>query len=445
MSAALPWFLMGFLLSACILGLWNFLSGSRSGPPQSSALVVPDTRLTDQVTALQEHLTERQEELDSARSSAMHFANEKVRLEAELKKGVQAFTSSGQKDLGLADQLAELQADLASAKASAVRYANEKSILEGELRKAAQQVASHVSAPAAIPVPVIAALPDLDVRRRNEIADLNAELWALRRSDTAHTEQDRASGAEIARLKAQLSAPSPADLEVKRLTAEVAQWKAKLEAQATELSNKSGFIAMRDAELDRLEALLANNNKATNVVPLNFANAKVSAVPASNPDTSKLEAESSRLRAEVGRLSSEVTNKTSLIAMRDAELDRLEGLVTKGQSGSQSQFSVPAATGPVSIADATRFTSEIMRLRALVDQIKGELSETFAKLTAREAELGRLQGQTGQAAAYIAEHNHLRSEITRLSQQNAALNLDIANYQRVREALQEANRIASKG
>ncbi len=453
LTAALPWFLMGFLLSACILGLWNFLSGSRSRPLEPLPVAAPDLRLTGQLAELQENLAETQADLELARTSAMQIANEKVRIETELKKGVLPLTSSAQIDPGIADQLAQLQYELATAKASAVRYADEKSKLEVELRKAVQQAVTIVSAPAsatpssATPVgtpPAAAALTDLDIRRRNEMADLHAELWALRRSDSAHTEQDRASGTEIARLKAQLAAPSPADLDVKRLTSDVAKWKAKVDAQTTELSNKSGFIAIRDAELDRLEALLANNNAATKVVSLNGAHAKVSAVAAPTSDASKLEAESARLRAEVGRLSNEVASKSSLIGMRDAELDRLESLVSKGQNGSHSQTSAPATAGPVSIADATKFTSEITRLRALVDQTRSELSDKSARLAAREVELGKLQGQTGQAAAYIAEHNQLRAEIARLNQQNAALSLDIANFQRVREALQEANRIAAK-
>ena len=449
LTAALPWFLMGFLLSACILGLWNFLSGSRSPAPEPLRLAAPHAGLSAQIAELQEDLGERQADLDAARTSAMEIANEKVRIEGELKKGAPPVAPPGQKGPGLADQLTQLQADLASAKATAAQYANEKSKLEVDLRKAALQVASLISVTAgatkALPASTNAARPDLDIRHRNEVADLNAELWALRNSDVAQTGRVQTFEAEIARLKAQLSAPSPADLEVKRLNSEVVDWKSKFVGLSTELSNKSGFIAMRDAELDRLEALLANNSRATNVVPLNVVNARISAASAPLPDTSKLEAESSRLRAEVGRLSSEVANKTSLIAMRDAELDRLESLVEKGQNGSQAQTLATAAAGSVSIADATRFTSEIMRLRALVDQTKSELSDTTARLAAREAELGRLQGQTGQTAAYIAEHNHLRAEIARLSQQNAALNLDIANYQRVREALQEANRIASKG
>ncbi len=449
LSAALPWFLMGFLLSACILGLWSFLSGSRSRPSEPLTIVAPDSRLTGQLAELQEHLDERQAELDSARTSALQIANEKVRLEAELKKGVLSAISPAQSSVGQGDQLAQLQDELATAKASAVRYADEKSKLEVELRKAVQQAATIVSAPAASATPAgtppaAAALTDLDIRRRNELADLHAELWALRRSDSAHTEQDRASGTEIVRLKAQLAAPLPADLEVKRLTSEVAQWKAKVDAQTTELSNKSGFIAIRDAELDRLEAVLANNNTAAKVVSLNSAHAKVSSVPAPTSDASKLEAESARLRLEVGRLSNEVASKTSLIGMRDAELDRLESLVSKDQNGSHHSTSAPAPAGPVSVADATRFTSEITRLRALVDQTRSELSDKSARLAAQEAELGKLQGQTGQAAAYIAEHNQLRAEIARLNQQNAALSLDIANYQRVREALQEANRIAAK-
>ncbi len=445
MSAALPWFLMGFLLSACVLGLWNFLSGSRSVASQPLAFSAPDASISAEIGELREALAETQADLDIARTSAMGIANEKVRIEADLKRGALALASPAQKDPGLSEQLAELQTDLATAKASAVQYANEKSKLEVELRKALETAAHRLPAPTATPLPVIAspalpALEGLDIRRRNEIADLNAELWALRRSDVSHTEQERASGAEIARLKAQLSAPSPADLEVKRLTAEVDKLKSRVDAQTTELSNKSGFIAMRDAELDRLEALLANNTTATNVVPLHSAPVKLSAVPLPTSEASKLETESARLRAEVGRLSNEVASKTSLIAMRDAELDRLEGLVTKGHDGPQNY-----STGPVSIADATRFTSEIMRLRALVDQTRNDLSDTSTRLAARESELGRLQGQSGQAAAYIAEHNHLRAEIARLGQQNAALNLDIANYQRVREALQEASRIASKG
>ncbi len=449
LTAALPWFLMGFLLSACILGLWNFLSGSRNKPSEPLNIVAPDSRLTGQLAELQEHLAETQADLELARTSAMQIAIEKVRIETDLKKSVLPAMLPTQIDLGQADQLAQLLADLATAKTSAVRYADEKSMLEVELRKAVQQVATIVSAPAASATPTgtppaSAALTDLDIRRRNEMADLHAELWALRRSDSAHTEQDRASGTEISRLKAQLAAPSPADLEVKRLTSEVARWKAKVDAQTTELSNKSGFIAIRDAELDRLEALLANNNAATKVVSLNGAHAKVSAVPAPTSDASKLEAESARLRAEVGRLANEVASKSSLIALRDAELDRLETLVSKGQNGSHHPTSAPAPAGPVSIADATKFTSEITRLRALVDQTRGELSDKSARLAAREAELGKLLGQTGQAAAYIAEHNHLRAEIARLNQQNAALSLDIANYQRVREALQEASRIAAK-
>ena len=501
LTAALPWFLMGFLLSACILGLWNFLSGNRSRPSESIKAVAPDSRLTGQLAELQEHLAETQADLELARTSAMQIANEKVRietdlkksvvpvmplaqiershaeqlaqlqadlaaakasavryaeekvrLEAELKKSALPLMAPAKPDSGHADQLSQLHADLAAAKGSAVQYANEKSNLEVELRKAAQHVSSLMYAPAGAsrtaPSPASAGLSDLDIRRRNEIADLNAELWALRRSDVTHTEQERASGAEIARLKAQLSAPSPADLEVRRLTGETAKWKAKVDALTTDLSNKSGFIAIRDAELDRLEALMANNNTATTVVPLHGQQATASAAPApaSSLDASKHEAETARLRAEVVRLSNDIASKTSLIAMRDAELDRLESLVSKGQNGAQSHSDLPltAAPGPVSVADATRFTSEIVRLRALVDQVTSELSGKSATLAAREAEFGKLQGQTGQAAAYIAEHNHLRAEIARLSQQNAALSLDIANYQRVREALQEASRIASK-
>ena len=451
LTAALPWFLMGFLLSACILGLWNFLSGSRSRPSEPVKVVAPDSRLTGQLAELEEHLAETQADLELARTPAMQIANEKVRIETELKKSVLPAMAPSQIDRGQADQLAQLQDELATAKTLAVRYADEKSKLEVELRKAAQQTATIVSAPAAIAtiagtLPAGAALTDLDIRRRNELADLNAELWALRGSDSAHAEQDRASGTEIARLKAQLAAPSPAELEVKRLTSEAAKWRAKVESQTIELSNKSGFIAIRDAELDRLEALMANNNTATKVVPLHGTHVTPSGAPApaSTPDASKLEAESARLRAEVGRLSNEVASKSSLIGMRDAELDRLESLVSKGLNGSHHATSLSAPAGSVPIADATRFTSEITRLRALVDQTRSELSDKSARLAAREAELGKLQGQTGQAAAYIAEHNQLRAEIARLNQKNAALSLDIANYQRVRDALQEANRIAVK-
>ena len=450
LTAALPWFLMGFLLSACILGLWNFLSGSRSRPPEPVKVIAPDARLTGQLAELQEHLAETQADLELARTSAMQIANEKVRIETDLKKSVLPVMPLAQIDPGHAEQLSQLQADLATAKASAVRYADERSKLEVELRKAVQQAATIVSAPAAgaTPagtLPAATALTDLDIRRRNEMADLHAELWALRRSDSAHTEQDLASGTEIARLKAQLAAPSPADLEVKRLTSEVSKWKAKVDAQITELSNKSGFIAIRDAELDRLEALLANNNTATKVFALNGTPATPMSASASTTDAAKLEAESARLRAEVTRLSNEVANKSTLIGIRDAELDRLESFVVKGQNGSQLLASLTTAGSPVSIIHATQYTSEITRLRALVDQTRGELSDKAARLAARETELGKLQGQTGQAAAYIAEHNQLRAEIARLSQQNAALSLDIANYQRVREALQEANRIAGKG
>ena len=449
LTAALPWFLMGFLLSACILGLWNFLSGSRRRPSEPLNVVAPDLRLTGQLAELQEHLAETQADLEIARTSAMQIANEKVRIETDLKKSVSPVMPLAQIDPGHAEQLSQLQADLATAKASAVRYADERSKLELELRKAVQQAAIIVSAPEASEtpagtLPATTAITDVDIRRRNEMADLNAELWALRRSDSAHTEQDLAFGTEIARLKVQLAAPSPADLTVKRLTSEVSKWKAKVDAQITELSNKSGFIAIRDAELDRLEALLANNNTAAKVVALNGPPAQSINVAASAAEAAKLEGESSRLRAEVGRLSDEVASKSSLIAMRDAELDRLESLVSKGQNGSKSPSSASAPAGPVSIADATNFTSEITRLRALVDQTRSELSDKAARLAARETELGKLQGQTGQAAAYIAEHNQLRAEIARLSQQNAALSLDIANYQRVREALQEANRIAAK-
>jgi hypothetical protein len=457
LTAALPWFLMGFLLSACILGLWNFLSGSRSMPSVSAKVVAPDTRLTGQLAELQEHLAEMQADLELARTSAMQIANEKVRIETDLKKSVLPLAHI---DQGHADQLAQLQADLATAKASAVQYANEKVGLEAELKKSAllqmppaqpdvgQHVLSLMYAPAGasgVDVnPASAGLSDLEIRRRNEIADLNAELWALRRSDVALSEQEKASSAEIARLKAQLSAPSPADLEVKRLTADVAKLKSKVDAQTTELSNKSGFIAIRDAELDRLEALLANSNTATKVVALNGALAKPASAPASATEAAKHEAESARLRVEVTRLSNEVASKSSLIAMRDAELDRLESLVVKGQNGSKTHAALPTAGSAVSIMDATQYTSEITRLRALVDQTRSELSDKASRLAARETELGKLQGQTGQAATYIAEHNHLRAEIARLSQQNAALSLDIANYQRVREALQEANRIAAK-
>ncbi len=449
-TAALPWFLMGFLLSACILGLWNFLSGSGSRPSEPTKLVAPDVGLTGQLAELQEHLAETQADLELARTSAMEIANDKVRIEAGLKSGM-TLASPAQKDPGLLEQLAELQADLATAKASAVQYANEKSKLDVELRKALEAAAQRLPAPTATPLPVSAspaldAQHGLDIRRRNEIADLNAELWALRRSDVAQAEKLSALGLEITRLKDQLSAPSPADLEVKRLTAEAGKLKFKIDAQTTELSNKSGFIAMRDAELDRLEALLGNNTTATNVVPLHSAPVKLSAVSLPTSDASKLETESARLRAEVGRLSNEVASKTSLIAMRDAELDRLEGLVVNNdQYAAQRPATAPAGTATVTIADATRFTSEITRLRALVDQTRSELSDKSERLAARESELGKLQGQSGQAAAYIAEHNHLRAEIARLSQQNAALSLDIANYQRVREALQEASRIASKG
>ncbi len=450
LTAALPWFLMGFLLSACILGLWNFLSGSRGAPSKPLGLTAPNANanLVTQISELREDLAERQSDLDAARTSALEIANEKVRIEAALKKGAQAGTLPGPKDSGLSEQLTQLQAELAVAKASAVQYANEKAKLEVELRKAAVQVASLSTVPAgasqALPVLTNAGPSDLDIRRRNEIADLSAELWALRRSEAANTEQERVSSSEIARLKAQLGAPSPADLEVKRLAAEVAKWKAKIDVQATELSNKSGFIAIRDAELDRLEALMANNNTATKVVALNGAPGKPASSPVAITDATKLEAESARLRAEVGRLSNEVANKSSLVAMRDAELDRLESLVAKGPNGMHGPVPVSSGLARVSVAEATQYTSEIMRLRALVDQVRSELSEKSARLAAHEAELGTLRGQTGQAATYIAEHNHLRAEIARLSQQNAALGLDIANYQRVREALQEASRIASK-
>ena len=132
LTAALPWFLMGFLLSACILGLWNFLSGGRGAPSEPLGLTAPNANanLVAQISELREDLAERQADLDAARTSALEIANEKVRIEAALKKGAQAVTLLGPKDSGLPEQLTQLQADLAMAKASAVQYANEKSKLD---------------------------------------------------------------------------------------------------------------------------------------------------------------------------------------------------------------------------------------------------------------------------------------------------------------------------
>lgn len=202
---------------------------------------------------------------------------------------------------------AELEQELAAAKTAAVRYADETSKLKGELHLVRQSTEQRAGLKE-----TLAELRRGDIVLRNEVVDLNVELLPLRRRVKAHE-------AQIAALQTQIEAAATTESAV------VARLKEQLERQQTLNSNKSAFIAMRDAELDRLEGLLAQAQRDVRERP------PADTSPPVTPDDggiglARAMAEIERLRAQAGAFQSELTRRFGQIAIRDAELDRLEGL-----------------------------------------------------------------------------------------------------------------------
>ena len=422
LSGAIPWFIAGVLTTLILTWLRRLLS-RQSGP----ALEMPERPLEQQAVVsdaeqqLAEHTARFEEDLGAAKTEAMRFANDKARLEAELRiaKQTPSIVPDLQSELekirradilnrnhiaDLSTELTPLRKEL-DAQTSKVRsYEAEIARLQAETQQAARAVALKSEEAARLQNQASAAAASgLETAQlKSEVARLQAAL------NTANGEASPQK-AEIARWQAIASAASA---EAAKFKTELTGLNAQLATHTAELANKSQFLVQRDAEIERLEK--QNGAQKTETV---------------SPEAA---AQLTSIKAELQAKTDELANSVRLIAVRDAELDRLEKLLAaqtgSAASGSQSGGGVSADV----VAERDQLKRDMHDARAAYEKLKSENAKAEKALYDVGPELERLR-------KFHASH---AAEIERLGAQAASLSKDLENYRRFKDALDAANKIA---
>lgn len=424
LSGAIPWFIAGVLTTLILTWLRRLLS-RQSGP----AIEMPE-RLADQQALvsdadqqLAEHTARFEDDLGAAKTEAMRFANDKARLETELRvaKTTPSIVPDLQAELekirradilnrnhiaDLSTEITPLRKEL-DAQTSKVRsYEAEIARLNAETQQAARAVAlkSEEAARLQNQASTVAASGLETAQLKSEVARLQAAL------NTANGDASPQK-AEIARWQAIANAASA---EAAKFKTELTGLNAQLATHATELANKSQFLALRDAEIDRLEKQGAAQKTTT-----------------ASPEAA---AHLTSAKAELQAKTTELENSARLIAVRDAELDRLEKLLATHTSSatSGSHGSGGAGAGSEVVAERDQLKRDMHEARAAYEKLKSDNVKTEKALYDVGPELEQLR-------KFHAGH---AAEIERLGAQAASLSKDLENYRRFKDALDAANKIA---
>lgn len=419
LSGAIPWFIAGVLTTLILTWLRHLLS--RQSAP---AIEMPERSLDQQALVseadqqLAEHTARFEDDLGAAKTEAMRFANDKARLEAELRVAKQTpsivpdLQSELEKirraDILNRNHIADLSAEITplrrelDAQTSKVRnYEADIARLQAETQQAARAVAlkSEEAARLQNQASTVAASGMETAQLKSEVARLQAAL------NTANGDASPQK-AEIARWQ---SIANAASAEAAKFKTELTGLNAQLATHATELANKSQFLALRDAEIDRLEKQGAAQ--------------KTTAV---SPETAT---QLASVKAELQAKTTELENSARLIAVRDAELDRLEKLVAAHTSSPPS--SGIGASADV-IAERDQLKRDMQEARAAYEKLKTDNVKAEKALYDVGPELEQLR----------KFHTSHATEIERLGAQAASLSKDLENYRRFKDALEAANKIA---
>lgn len=421
LSGAIPWFIAGVLTTLILTWLRRLLS-HQSAP----AIEMPERSLDQQALLsdadqlLAEHTARFEDDLGAAKTEAMRFANDKSRLEAELRaaKKTPSIVPDLQSELekirradilnrnhiaDLSTEITPLRKELDAQTSKVRNYEADIARLQAETQQAARAVAlkSEEAVRLQNQASTVAASGMETAQLKSEVSRLQAAL------NTANGDASPQK-AEIARWQAIANAASA---EAAKFKTEVTGLTAQLAAHATELANKSQFLALRDAEIDRLEKQGAGQ-KATAV----------------SPETA---AQLTAAKAELQAKTTELGNAARLIAVRDAELDRLEKLVGTHASSTASSHSGGGASSEV-VAERDQLKRDMQEARAAYDKLKADNAKAEKALYDVGPELEQLRKfHTGHA-----------TEIERLGAQAASLGKDLENYRRFKDALEAANKIA---
>jgi chromosome segregation ATPase len=391
LSGAVPWFLMGVLATLLWWWLWRLVRR----PPATRALPPPPT--------------------------------------------VQQALIGGQKDDGAgsleAEKIGQLEDDLAAARTQAVKYADEKQKLESELRK----LRDSMSVPAEHQTEM-EKLRRSELVAKNQIADMTAELSSLRkerensaakttRFETELANQQRLVAmrdAELDRIEKQSGGTAP------QLVAERDHLRSEIVRIQSQLATAAG--ATKDStelklEIARLRtALSAASNSSAEAAQLRSQLTALQSQPPQTPPAAG--GITQKLQSEIAALQEELENRAHQIRLRDAELDRLEKLVRAGSSNSSSSSAVgtPASV----IAERDQLKANMEAARVAFEKLKADHIKAEQALYAVGPEIEELRRFKASNAA----------ELARLSSQVTALTADLENFRRFKDALDTANRIA---
>ena len=379
LSGAIPWFLSGVLATLLLRWIWRQLRGHKHhGHMPAQSVDRPAVQTAQSLTA-----------------------------------GADQLKAAGQLH---AEQISALESELADAKTSAVKFADEKQKLEMEMRKLREL--AKISPDDQTQMDRLR-LSELTIR--NQLADANAEMSSLRKQIQTDETKAQAGETELAKMASQLAMR---DAELDRLekqggggasNSEVAQLKAVVARLQTDLDaarqGGSSETANLRLEVSRLQSALA---------------AAANASTASGASTSHINAELAKLKADVSAQSAELENRAHHIRLRDAELDRLEKLTKAGSA---------AAGGPADasvIAERDQLRADMAAARIAFENLKAEHHKAEAALFNVGPEIEELR-------KFRASHT---AEVARLTAQVGTLQADLENFRRFKDALDTANRIA---
>ena len=380
LSGAIPWFLSGALTMLLLSWIWRRLRGH---PHHSHAPSQP------------------------ANWPAVQPAQSLTAEPDQLKAVEQDF----------AEKISGLEDELAAAKTSAVKFADEKQKLEIDMRKLREL--AKVSPDDQTQMDRMR-LSELTIR--NSLADANAELSSVRKQVQIHEAKAQADETELAKMASQLAMR---DAELDRLekqggggagNSDVAQLKTVVARLQTDLDaakqGSSSESANLRLEVSRLQSALA-------------AAANSSTTSGASP--SHINAELAKLKADLSAQSEELENRAHQIRLRDAELDRLEKLI-RGGAGAGGIADASA------IAERDQLRSDMAAARIAFENLKAEHHQAETALFNVGPEIEELR-------RFRASHT---AEIARLTSQVGTLQADLENFRRFKDALDTANRIATQ-
>ncbi len=314
-------------------------------------------------------VTELEAMLSELNSRLLKMSQQKADLETRLADQSAAENQKTQQIYALEQQIAKLQGSLDASKQQATQE-----------QQTTQQINRQIN--------------DLET----QLAEANAKVLELSNNNI--------------RLEAQLGEKQGSEnLKVQELTKEIARLQGLLDSSQQKAAQQEMSTQQIDARISELETQLAQANiRATEV---SAENARLESLlterkSLQQDDVTKTQTEISRLKGELRKAAEYVnTRNAEMLAMKE-ENRLLTAKITRYEEN-QTSLQTKLAS----------HSTDLEEQSLTVQQLQARFAETQAKLEQNEQEM----------ASLINERNSLKNDVETIKQQNAALQVELANQE----------------